>query len=220
MKIKVALLLALGLAADLPLQASATTADLAFAGGGIHATIQITYGSATDSKVSQGWEVTGVSGTFSDSNIGIASTPIVGLVAIDPATPEPTNLLAPHDFSRFAVATGLAPVAGGFLTYDNLYYPGGSPQTASDYPAAGGVFDIYGLMFSIGGGRVVDLWSNGIFGPPGSAPIDYGTAVATADTALDYVTGGVSALPEPMDGALFVGGLAVLGMAWRRRPAR
>lgn len=219
MKNKAALLLALGVAAGLPLQASATTADLAFLGGGIDAAIQITYGSATDSKVSQGWEVTAISGTFSDSNIGIASAPILGLVAIDPATPEPTNLLAPHDFSRFAVASGLAPVSGGFLTYDNLYYPGGSPQTASDYPAAGGSLDIYGLMFDIGGGRVVDLWSNGIFGPPGSAPIDYGTAVATADSALDYVSGGVAAVPEPSDAALLVGGLALLCMAWRRTRA-
>ena len=34
--------------------------------------------------------------------------------------------------------------------------------SASDYPPHGGFLDIYGLMFNIGGGRVVDFWSNGI----------------------------------------------------------
>ena len=57
----------------------------------IAANIQITYGSATDSKVTQGLEITGVSGTFSDANIGIANAPILGLLAINYATPEATN---------------------------------------------------------------------------------------------------------------------------------
>jgi hypothetical protein len=218
MKKTVALLLALSLGIGIPMLASATTVDLAFSGSGITANIDITYGTVTDSKVSQGFVITGVSGTFSDSNIGISDASIRGLLAVNDATPEATNLLAPHDFSRFAVAEGLSPESHGFLTYDNLYYPGGSPATASDYPAAGGVFDIYGLMFRIGDGRVVDLWSNGIFGPPGSAPIEYGVGVATVDSALDYVAGGVSAVPEPVNGALFLCGLCTLGLFWRRRP--
>jgi len=218
MKKTIATLLALGLGIGMPMLASATTTNLAFAGNGITANLQITYGTATDSKVSEGFVITGVTGTFADANIGLSSTAIQGLVAVNFATPEPTNLLAPHDFSRFAVATGLGPEAHGFLTYDNLYYPGGSPATATDYPAAGGVFDIYGLMFSMGGGRVVDLWSNGIFGPPGSAPIEYGAAVATVDAALDYV-GGVSAVPELDEASLILCGLGMLGLLRRRGPA-
>lgn len=220
MKNAIALLMASSVGLCLPLLASANTVDLSFAGGNVNARIAITYGAGTDSKVTQGLEVTGISGTFSDSTLGIIDAPILGLVAIAPAAPEATNLLAPNDFSRFAVATGLGPEAHGFLTYDNLYYPGGSPQTASDYPAAGGALDIYGLLFDIGGGRVVDLWSQGIFGPPGSAPIEYGVAVATADAALDYVDGGIAAVPEPADAALMMGGLGLLGLAWRRRGAR
>ena len=196
MKKIVQLLLGLGLGAGIQLLASATTTDLAFSGNGITANIDITYGTATDSKVTQGFVITGVSGTFSDANIGIFDAPILGLVVINGATPEPTNLLAPNDFSRFAVADGLAAESHGFLTYDNLYYPGGSPATATDYPAAGGAFDIYGLMFRVGDGRVVDVWSNGIFGPPGSAPIKYGVAVATVDSALDYVGAGVPPCPS------------------------
>ena len=44
-------------------------------------------------------------------------------------------------------------------------------------------------MFSIGGGRVVNFWSNGDTG----GGLDYGVAVATPAQALDYVSGGVSA---------------------------
>ena len=141
-------------------------------------------------------------------------------MAINRATPEPTNLLAPNDFSRFAVAMGLAPENNGFLTYDNLYWPATAPPTASDYQVHGGYLDIYGLMFNIGDSTVVDLWSNGIFAP--ATPADYGVAVATADNALDYVSGGVTATPEASTWAMMaLGFLGLAGSGLRaRRPAR
>ncbi|CAN5364324.1 hypothetical protein BH11PSE9_BH11PSE9_29470 [soil metagenome] len=215
-----ALTVVLGTAASYPLQASAATYAFTLDGGGISGSIELTYGAATDARYGQAFEITGISGTFSDANIGISNASILGLVAINHATPEVDNMLAPHGFSRFAVATGTSPVSGGFLTYDNLFWPGGSPATASDYPAAGGFLDIYGVMYRIGNGRVVDLWSNGIFGPPGSEPIQYGVGVATVDAMLDYVPAGVSAVPEPATLALMLGGLGVLGWAARRQAAR
>jgi hypothetical protein len=208
------------LTASAPWQANAGTVDLSFVGSGVSGTLQLTYGAATDAKYPQAFEVTGITGFFSDSNNGlnIVNVPAGPLEPIHHDTPEPTNLLAPNDFSRFAVATGLSPQNNGFLTYDNLYYPGGSPQTASDYPVKGGFLDIYGLMFDIGGGRVVNFWSNGDFSGTGKGPIDYGVGVATHAAALDYVGGGVSVTPEPSAWVLMVAGLGML--AWRRRACR
>jgi PEP-CTERM motif len=212
---------ALLLAASLPWQANAATYDFTFAGPGVSGSIELTYGVATDATYPQAFEVTGISGTISDSNNGlnIVNAPVGSLVAINHAAPESTNHLAPADFSKFAVGAGLPPDNNGFLTYDNLYYPGGSPPTASDYTVHGGFLDIYGLLFNIGGGRVVDFWSNGDFTGTGNGPIDYGVAVATQDLALDYVGGGVSITPEPAVFGLLGSGLLGL-LIWRRRAAR
>lgn len=192
-----------------PLRAS--TLSFAFAGSGVSGTVSLTYGPGTDSKYPQALEITAVSGTFSDSNGGlnIVNTPILGLVAINVAIPDADNLLAPHDFSRYPVLNS----DHGSLSYDNLYWPGGSPQTASDYPLRGGIFDIYGLMFSISGNRVVNLWSNGDPVGSGQGAI-YGVAVANQADVLDYVSG-VSAVPEP--GTLLVLGSGLLSLLALKR---
>jgi len=207
-------LAALLLAASLPWPANASTFDFSFAGPGVSGTVQLTYGAATDAKYSNAYEVTGISGTFSDSNHGlnIANAPILSLVPINFAAPTPTNLLAPHDFSKYAVAAGppLPPGHPPALTYDNLFWPGGSPITATGYPFYGGFLDIYGLMFNIGGGEVVDLWSIGDASGVGTGPI-YGVAVAASNVALDYRRSGVSITPEP--GTFVMLGSGIIGLA-------
>jgi hypothetical protein len=163
-------------------------------------------------------EITDVSGTFSDTNAGIANATVTGLVPVNNAIPELGNLLAPNDFSRFAVTSGLPPISNGFVTYDNLFWPGGAPATASDFDGAGGFLDIYGLMFSIGGGTVVDLFNNGVGAFSGIDYGGFGVVVANADVALDYVSAGVTAsTPEPSTWAMMILGFAGLGFAGYRK---
>ncbi len=212
-------MLAVGIA--VPGSARAQSYSFYFSGTGVSGTLMLTYGAATDAKYPSAFEVTGISGSFSDTNNGlnINNASVGSLVAITHSTPEPTNLLAPNDFSRFAVASGLPPQNNGFATYDNLFWPGGSPQTASGYPPHGGFLDIYGLLFNVGNGQVVNIWSNGIMGPSGVP--DYGVSVSTANMALDYVGSAVTATTTPEPGALWLVGSGLvgvfgLGRRWRR----
>lgn len=204
---------ALLLVSTVPLTASAATVSVTFSGTGMAADLMLTYGATADAKYPGAFEVTGISGTFTDAAAGVSNATVLGLIPVAFNVPEAANLLAPNNFSRFAVANGLGPDNHGFLTYDNLYWPGGAPQTASDYPAYGGIVDIYGLMFRIGDGKVANIWSNGVFGGPAVGPI-YGVAVATVDQTLDYA-GGVSAVPEPASAILLLLGLGMTGLAAR-----
>lgn len=169
--------------------------------------------------------VTGISGSLSDSNIGLTNVPIAGLVPRNPALPEPTNLLAPASFGFFPVVGGLPSPHGTApgLSYDDLLYPSGSPQTATDYPFHGGVFDIYGIMFNLPGGDSVNLWSNGNMGHG----VNYGIGVTngvrqdTPTGLLDRKGGlSVTAVPEPSSWALFLAGFSVVGLALRSRRSK
>jgi hypothetical protein len=194
-------------------QANASTFGFSFAGHGVSGTIHLTYGTATDAKYPNAYEVTGISGTFSDSNHGlnIVNAPILGLEPLNYASPTTGNLLAPADFSKFYLASSLGLPQGHppSLTYDNLLWPGGSPITATGYPKSGGFFDIYGLMFDIGNNEVAGLWSIGNLNGSGVGPI-YGVGVATAQGALDYQRSGLTATPEP--GTFVMLGSGILGL--------
>ena len=196
--------------AALASQAAADTVHFTFAGPGTSGSVNLSFGPATDAKDPGAYEATGISGTFSDQKLGISNAPIVGLEPVTHATPEPDNHLAPADFSRFPVASG---TYYGSLSFDNLFFPAGSPQTADTYPFHGGPFDIYGLLFRIGQGQVVDFWSNGVL--PGTNFVDFGVAVATSATSLDYVGSGVQVTPEPSTLSLLALGAATL-LLWKR----
>ena len=91
--------------------------SFAFAGGGVSGSLTLTYGATTDAKYANAFEITGISGTFSDATLGIVNAAVSGLVPITRDTPEAGNLLAPKYFSRLFVASGLR---HGSLSFDNL----------------------------------------------------------------------------------------------------
>jgi hypothetical protein len=203
-------------------QAHAATMPITFSGQGVSGSLVITFGAATDTKYpTTAFEITNVAGTFTDTNngLGIVDAPVALFPILSPpSVPEPTNFLAPHDFSRFAVASGLPSDNHGFVTYDNLFWPGNAPPTASDFDGHGTFLDIYGLAFTIeGGSKLVDLFSYGLCcGPPGAV---FGLAVVDSQQTFDYFTNaGISAsTPEPSTWAMMVLGFAGLGFAGYRK---
>jgi len=217
---------AIGLA--VPAASSAGTFVFDFAGPGVSGRIDLSYGPTTDAKYPSpglpdvAYEVTAISGFFTDTNNGlnIVNAPITGLVPLnnlDPdVDPKPENLLAPNNFSKFYIP--IPSNARGRLTFDNLFWPNGSPATASGDDWAtykGGFLDVYGLMFNIGGGYAVNFWN--------VRDGDYGLAVATSEadpaarTQHDYLGSGVSVVPEPSTYAMVLAGLACVGYSmWRR----
>jgi hypothetical protein len=218
------ILLALAaLAATATVGARADVVGIQLGGAGISGTVVLSYGPASDSKYTgQGFKITSVSGMFSDATLGIFDAPITSLVPSSPTPPlDPPpnpNLLAPHDFSHFAVATGLPDGSHGFITYDNLFWPDGAPPTASAFDGAAGFLDIYGLLFTIGGtapaGTVVDLFNNGVGAITHINYGGFGVVVATADAQLDRVGAGVTAtVPEPSTWAMMILGFAGLAFA-------
>ena len=216
-------------AATLLAAAPATAATYAFdfSGSGVSGSVNLTYAANPDTGVLPGtspnpvdpvgsYVVTGISGSFSDANIGIANAAITGIVASNPGQPSPTNLRAPHSFGFYLIASGVTTPDGTSpgLSYDNLFYPAGSPQTASDYPFHGGIFDIYGVVFTIAGGNAVNLWSNGDMG----RGVSYGIGVTDGQTLLDYAGAvSVAAVPEPKSWTLMIAGFGLVGAAMRRR---
>jgi hypothetical protein len=205
--------------------AAANTAALTLHGQGIMADLTLTYAPNPNTGVLPltspnpvdpigSYVVTGISGTFSDANIGLSNVAITGIVPADPGNPEPDNLYAPHSFGHYVITNGVPDPNGGVapgFSYDNLFYPGGSPRAASDYPFHGGLLDIYGLVFSLADGNAVNFWSNGYLG----GALTYGIGVTDGTSVLDYQNG--VAVPEPASWALLIAGFGLTGAALRRR---
>jgi hypothetical protein len=211
-----------------PIAAQATNVPISFYGpGGVSGILTLTVEANPNTGVLPGtspnpvdpigsYVITGATGTFSDATLGIANAAVTGVAALNKVDPETTNLLAPNSFSLLAVANGVDEgngITSPGLHYDNLYYPGGSPQTASDYTFSGGVLDIYGLVFTIDNGDLVNFWSYGV--TPGG--LSYGVGVTDTVDVLDYVGGVALGTPEPASWAMMVIGFGLAGAALRRQ---
>lgn len=161
------------------------------------------------------WKITGITGTFTDTHSGISMAAITGLVPIDPANERDTvfDHLVPSSLSFIDFGTG---VNAGALTYNNLYFPKGSPIDC-DYPFSGTFLDVFGMAFKIAGGETVNVWGDGDV--PGFG-LTYGVGVTDGKGELSYAFQGVNAIalpvPEPGTFALLSAGL--IGMfVWRKR---
>ena len=155
------------------------------------------------------YRISGISGTFSDSNIGISNAAITGLVPTNPANErDPTfDPLVPASLSFVGSQTD--PKA--YFSYDNLFYPNGAPIVCS-YPFTGTFLDPFGTAFTITGGATVDFWGDGNSGPGHS--LTYGVGVLNDGRPfmkLDNQFSGVSAtVPEPGSLWLLATGLVLL----------
>lgn len=163
------------------------------------------------------FSLTGISGTFSDSTLGISNAAITALVPISPTNERDATFdpLVPTSLS-YVDFTNESSTAPG-LSYDDLFFPDGNPIDC-DFPFSGTLLDVFGAAFKITGGDTVVLWGDGDLGPdpahPG--PLTYGAGVTDGVNELDYQFAGISAVPEPSSFWLLGAGL-LLVPAWRRR---
>lgn len=195
-KIALSALLVLAATAAMTTAARADSYTFSFSGGGMSASGVIDVSSATVPGVPGAYQVTGIRGSFSDTNLGISNASINGLQP----TGLPTNITPPgQPYAGSFVPPGSQADGFGF-SWDNLFYPAGDspavcpPPLPGDpngpYPFGGGLLDIYGLLFNVQGGYNVDVWSNGVL--PGLG-LSYG-----AGDSLNGVV--LTTFGEPFDG--------------------
>ena len=190
-------------------------------GGVITGNLTLTWGSTTDANYSNGYKLTGISGTISDTSptINITNEPVKALVGLVPYNPGPRDPAATADLSY------LFPVP---FTYDNLVWPGGSAVVCTGFNSSGTLVDVYGVLFTLDNGDYVDLWGNGLQGAtqPGFPYVGpgYGIGIynpADPPTVYDYVTTGVNlTVPEPSTWAITGLGFIGLGLTGLRRTRR
>jgi hypothetical protein len=156
-------LLALATASAIAPSALADSFLFSYSGGGITSSGVFT---AAPTPTPGAWAITGISGTYSDTNDGISGN-ITGLY-----NPAQVAGFVPGDFAFSAAG----------MSYDDFFFPAGdSPADCPGYPFSGGDFDVGGILFNVSGGYSAEVWSDGVI--PGVGLI-YGAGDSNATAVL------------------------------------
>jgi len=190
---------------------NAGTVQFSFGGGGITSSGTMTVVAAPDNTsgvpTPGTYEITGITGTFADTNDGVSGSI--------------TGLYTPISYANALTATSAA-FTGAGLSYDDLFFAGAdSPADCPGYPFGGGYFDVYGVAFNLSDGDVGEFFSNGVL--PGNPDALYAAADASSTAILDEpnagsttqpngVLGSFTASPEPNTLLMLPIGVAVIAM--------
>jgi hypothetical protein len=190
---------------------NAGTVQFSFSGGGITSSGTMTVVAAPDNTsgvpTPGTYEITGITGTFADTNDGVSGSI--------------TGLYTPISYANALTATSAA-FTGAGLSYDDLFFAGAdSPADCPGYPFGGGYFDVYGVAFNLSDGDVGEFFSNGVL--PGNPGALYAAADTNSTAILDEpnagsttqpngVLGSFTASPEPNTLLMLLGGFAVIAM--------
>lgn len=195
--------------------AQATPVQIGFNGGGAGGHVSLTVLPDPVSGDPSGADaITNAQGTFSDANLSITNELITGVYALKFSTPvNPDDIpYVPKSFSYIPSVAGANKGIGA--SYDNLFYLGGSPQVCDpdEYPFSGGFLDVFGTLFTLKNGDVVNLFSYG-------TGLGFGLSVLTGSDGAGWSTADYdnvsAAVPEP--DFLWLFGAGVVGLfAWRR----